>query len=455
MVVNMVSDGKNAGFIYFDSRCRQREWSEEDQSQIKFLVEIIGKAITKKELTEDLMEARKKADTASKAKSQFVANMSHEIRTPLNGVIGFSELLTHTSLSSEQRTYLGYIASSGKNLLALVNDILDLSKIEAGKMELRLEPAQLEEICSTAMDSVRYKAYTKKLSLSLEMDPDLAHAMIEVDGDRLRQVLLNLLGNAVKFTQEGKVQLSVALEKAFDQEGYGELLFSVIDTGPGIAEELQNRLFEEYYQADGSLARKHGGTGLGLAISQRILQLMDSRLNLSSLLGHGSTFSFLLKVKNLNMAHTDRKIASSEEGQPQSDARAEWKIKPHKILIVEDNKINQWLIQALIKKHLPNAAISIAETGLEGVNKWMAFEPDLVLMDLHMPEMDGIEATQFIRSRETGRPTPIIALTAATEAQDSEKCIQSGMDGYLTKPVTVEALLKELEKGLGHNEIKA
>jgi len=287
------------------------------------------------------------------------------------------------------------------------------------------------------------------------MDPDLAHAMIEVDGDRLRQVLLNLLGNAVKFTQEGKVQLSVALEKAFDQEGYGELLFSVIDTGPGIAEELQNRLFEEYYQADGSLARKHGGTGLGLAISQRILQLMDSRLNLSSLLGHGSTFSFLLKVKNLNMAHTDRKIASSEEGQPQSDARAEWKIKPHKILIVEDNKINQWLIQALIKKHLPNAAISIAETGLEGVNKWMAFEPDLVLMDLHMPEMDGIEATQFIRSRETGRPTPIIALTAATEAQDSEKCIQSGMDGYLTKPVTVEALLKELEKGLGHNEIKA
>lgn len=452
MVVSMISNGKNIGFFYFDAGCRGRDWSEEDLSQIKFLAEIISNAISKKELTKNLMEARERADAANKAKSQFVSNMSHEIRTPLNGVVGFSELMKNTDMTSEQQEYLSYISSSAKNLLALVNDILDLSKIEAGKMEIRLEPASIEEICKMTVDSVRHAAYTKGLRLIIDIHPSLSELIVETDPDRLRQVLLNLMGNAVKFTQKGQVTLTVEPLRSIEPNGQSHLHFQVQDTGPGINKKDQERLFEDFYQVSDRQAGKQEGTGLGLAISRRILNMMNSQLQLDSQPGEGSTFSFSLKVTVLDQPSIKaEKRTSSLSPLKESDSH-HWRNKAHKIMIVEDNPINQKLIRILLSQSLPQAKITTAENGLEAIVQYESAPPDLILMDLLMPEMDGLQATKRIRQAETdGKRIPIIALTAAAESQDMKRSYDAGMDGYLTKPVVLEDLIEELEKWLRTN----
>lgn len=389
-----------------------------------------GTEITKlKGIEQALRVSEANAQAASRAKSQFLSHMSHEIRTPLSGVIGFAELLSHTQMNEEQQLFLGYITSSAECLSALVNDVLDLAKIEEGKMELNIGPTSIEEICRSAIDSVRHTASKKKLSLSLDVDPYLTDILIEVDGNRLRQVLLNLLSNAVKFTEEGSVTFSVRLEKPFDHDGYGEIRFCVEDTGPGIDEKDQKRIFEEIFQTDASDTRKHLGTGLGLSISQHLLNLMGSRMSLISQLGIGSTFSFLLKARGLSISKNHDGFKGSEDTKPQEKKSTDWKSKPHKILMIEDNTSNQKLIGGLLEKEFPNASISIAKTGLEGIDLWKSLHPALILMDLLMPEMGGIEATRIIRSQEDEGHTPIIVLTAVAEAQTQEECFRAGVDG--------------------------
>lgn len=402
----------------------------------------------RKHMEEDLRVAKERAELASKAKSQFVSNMSHEIRTPLNSVIGFSNILKKTAVNPEQKEYLGYIASSAQNLLALVNDILDFSKIEAGKMEIYLETASLETICERSIDSVRFEAHEKGLDLKMEIHPYLKDKHIKTDPDRLRQVLLNLLSNAVKFTQAGSVSFSVSYETDTLTDDHATLVFSVKDTGPGISQEDQNRLFEEFYRIDNSISRKTRGTGLGLPISQQILKLMGSKLEINSQPGSGSVFSFRLRAVLMDESTARSQILSGQSTPEQNDSVTDWQEGAYKILVAEDNLLNQKLIRTLLSNQFPNAALFLAETGLEAVEHICSHPLDLILMDLLMPEMGGVEATQNIRKLECGRDIPIIALTANVESSEISRCFEVGMNGYLTKPIVLDELLAELKRWL-------
>ena len=438
--------GSITGFFGLDTIRSTKRWNPEIIPLIQVLADLLSDAFHKVRLEEEWLEARHRADEANRAKSRFVSNISHEIRTPLNSVIGFSHLLEHTSMSPQQYEYVGHISSSAKTLLALVSDILDLSKIEAGRMEVQQKPASIEEVCKTALGSVQIAAESKNLSIQLEIHPSLRDILIVTDPDRLRQVLVNLLGNAVKFTSEGAVSLIASLEQSFKPNGEGSIRFSVRDSGPGIDHRDQPRLFEEFYQVDSSSTRRFGGAGLGLAISQRILKLMDTRLQLVSQPGRGTTFSFLIKARKILDPPMLFSAESSVPSKRKNSIAAGWQEKEWIVLIAEDHSLNMKLIKALLSKNLPRATIIEAKTGREAVDQTRKKTPDLILMDLLMPEMDGIQAAKSIRDEERQGHIPIIALTAAAETTDRTRCFEAGMDGYLTKPIVLGDLLSELQK---------
>ena len=531
--------------------------------------------ITKeKETLKQIEEAKEQAEKASKAKSEFLANMSHEIRTPLNSVIGFTDLLKNTRLSSVQQQYVNNVNVSGHLLLGIINDILDFSKIEAGMLELDVIKADILQLLENSIDIVKFTAEDKGLELILDIDPFMPR-FANIDPVRVKQVLTNLLGNAVKFTKKGEVELKVGFQ-ALDGE-QGKLSFSVRDTGIGIGEAQKENLFRAFSQADSSTTRKYGGTGLGLIISQKIAEKMGSRINFDSTLDAGTTFFFdittdfeegekldpskitqvnrclviddnarnrlileqMLKqwqiesdscdnglealkrmetskfydviicdydIPYMNGIETIRimkeKLNLSTKKQPvillhssldniQLDQRCEElgirfrlnkPVKSHdlfrylcnlhqelesmplieteqifkaghtsekmKIIIAEDEPLNMLLIKTILFQFMPNSEIYEAKNGLEVVKLSNSITPDLIFMDVHMPDLDGIEATKQIREMEVNTPKliPIIALTAGALKEEKDNCFAAGMDDFLTKPIEPHKIQAVLSK---------
>jgi CheY-like chemotaxis protein/nitrogen-specific signal transduction histidine kinase len=370
---------------------------------------------------EALEVALGKAEEASRLKSEFLANMSHEIRTPLNGVVGMTEVLGRTPLTDQQRESVQTISLSAESLLRIINDILDLSKVEAGKLTIEPVPFDLSDLLESVIDVQMNAASEKDLKLQCELKPGSERHLLG-DAARIRQILMNLVSNAIKFTQSGLVDI---VAETFEQEGHLRLRVSVFDTGIGIRPERLPSLFDPFTQADGSTTRLYGGTGLGLAIVKQLAELMGGWAGAHSEPGKGSEFWF---VVNVDVAGTP------PEHEPLRDQPI---VVPTglRILLVEDNAVNQLVGIRLLEAE--KCVVTIAHDGLEAVEKYGEQEFDLILMDVHMPGMDGLEATTAIRHLEVamGKRTPIIAMTADAMEREVRRALDAGMDDYLSKPV--------------------
>jgi PAS domain S-box-containing protein len=399
---------------------------------------ILRDCFERKQNEAELVKARLAAEAASKAKGEFMANMSHEIRTPLNGVIGMLELASDTNPTPEQREFLEMAQSAAGSLLGVINDILDFSKVEAGMLELERTEFALAEIVAEAVGIMRITTLKKGLGLSFELAPDVPRFLLG-DPVRLKQVLLNLIGNAVKFTQHGQVSVRVQLERI--QDGKAGLKFSVTDTGIGIPIEKQQVIFEAFSQADASTTRKFGGTGLGLTICARIIQVMGGNIWVESDMGKGSTFHFTAVLETTNCASL--KPMDSVVGE-QSPALS----RELKILLAEDNLINQKLAVRLLEKLGHHVVLAV--TGVQALSKLKEQSFDLVLMDVQMPEMDGLTATAAVRLREEGSIVrmPIVAMTAHAMKGDRERCLEAGMDDYVSKPISAATVRAAIERVL-------
>lgn len=390
--------------------------------------------ITERKQTETVVQQKELAEAANKAKSEFLANMSHEIRTPLNGIIGFTDLLLNTNLGVTQEKYITTVNQSAHSLLDIINDILDFSKIEAGKLDLYIEKYDIEEMLSQIIDLILYESNHKKLNLKLNIASDIPK-YFWVDSVRLKQILINLLANAVKFTEKGSIQLDVIVLEKID-DFTATIRFAVVDTGIGILEQNKKKIFQAFSQEDSSTTRKFGGTGLGLTISNQLLGLMNSRLQLESKIDLGSTFYFDLVLKISNEPAEKITIFNPDFHSIKDIAvKKDISSKKIKIMIVEDNKVNMLLLKTIIKNLGRNTVISEIKNGKDAVDQLEAIKPDLIFMDIQMPIMNGYEATRIIRTLKSGQNIPIIAITAGTEKEEKEKCLTAGMNDYIPKPI--------------------
>ncbi len=448
-VVCGISEDLNAGRV---TPPLEMEYLRKDGSRLPALIGLAplgtaaGEAIgivldltKRRHIEEEMRLAKEAAELANRTKSDFLANMSHEIRTPMNGILGTLDLALDTPLNPEQREYVGLAKSSADSLLALLNEILDLSKIEAGKLNLNPTEFDLREVAEAAVRMFSARVREKKLALRCDIASDVPDALLG-DDLRLRQVLANLLGNAVKFTAQGQVSLSVSISRRLPENRIC-VQFSVRDTGPGIPQDLQELIFEPFRQADASTTRRFGGTGLGLTICSRLVTLMGGRIWLESTPPNGSAFHF-----TAGFGISSKPRLKQQAAAPAPDPAVPSQARSLRILLAEDNQVNQLVAVRMLQK--AGHEVTVAATGPEVLARLKDHAFDVVLMDVQMPGMDGLEATAAIREREktTGQHLPIIAMTASAMQGDPERCLAAGMDAYLSKPISPPLLFARLRE---------
>ena len=386
-------------------------------------------------LQQTLTEATRAAEAASKAKGDFLANMSHEMRTPLSAVLGLAQLLDGTALDDRQRGYLGKLREASRTLLALISDVLDLAKIESGRISLELAPFRFDEVFDGVLGLFTEQAASKGLVLQVLRDPAIPPLLLG-DALRLRQVLLNLVGNAIKFTERGEVQVTVAVLRA--DEPRMLLRFSIRDTGIGIPEDQLQQLFQPFVQADNSTSRQYGGTGLGLAICRQLVGLMGGSLVAESVPGSGSVFSFTARFA---VAPAGPELAGAAAV---AAAVAPRPLQGLRVLVAEDNDINLEIVTTLLE--LEGMQVRTARDGEAAVQACADGWPQLVLMDMQMPGIDGLEASRRLRAEPRHAQLPIIALTANALSEDRERCLAAGMNDHLAKPIELALLLDALRR---------
>ncbi|SHO50237.1 ATP-binding protein [Desulfopila aestuarii] len=422
----------------------------DERGKLVQTIEYVHDVTVRKTSEREMLKARREAERANMAKSEFLANMSHEVRTPMNAIIGMTSLALSTDLTSMQRHYLMTVRDSSELLLNIINDILDFSKIEAGKLELDQRPFHLGTVLNNILRSLKLKASEKKVALILSYDPVDPAGYFLGDDLRLSQILINLVGNAIKFTKEGEV--SLICEEAM-RNGVAEISFFVSDTGIGIHSDAQTRIFNIFSQADSSITRSYGGTGLGLAISQRLVQMMGGDIRLTSVEGRGATFYFTLPFSVVEKKDLPAKNITN--GAPVVCAL--------NILLVDDIATNRDLAMMLLEND--GHAVTCVESGAEAFEALAEHHFDCVLLDIQMPEMDGFQVTELIRSAENdvspdfgehqsrfakaaarlqGGHMPLIAMTAHAMSGDRERCLQAGMDGYISKPFQLDEIRCQL-----------